>query len=147
MTELKPCPFCGSEAEITGSGIAGRIRIECSNRPCQNSREVYTTATPAVQAWNTRSSWQDIETAPKDGTWVYTTRRGDKTPIAMRWISFDYWWDYNRADWEERVKRWPDLKMMLVTFEAGWFMEGDTRLSKDFAPTYWQPLPAPPEEE
>lgn len=40
--ELKPCPFCGGEAELCDGEI-----VQCSNEDCQVKR--YT-----IQAWNTR---------------------------------------------------------------------------------------------
>ena len=55
MGELKPCPFCGGEAEVLSS-----IRLNeqtffawCDN--CESRGYYYNTEADAVEAWNTRS--------------------------------------------------------------------------------------------
>ena len=47
--ELKPCPFCGGEAEIFESAIC---QIRCSN--C-NARSCWNTKDKAIEAWNRRA--------------------------------------------------------------------------------------------
>ena len=51
MSELKPCPFCGNEAQVntwTMHGIT-ESRCFCSNSDCPNS-----VRTVALEQWNTR---------------------------------------------------------------------------------------------
>ena len=49
--ELKPCPFCGSEAELFEA--PGVYFVECSNPKC-NYPTNWDTKEEAVTAWNTR---------------------------------------------------------------------------------------------
>lgn len=54
MTELKPCPFCGSEARLGGGVLS--IRMACSNIRCrvQQPDHFYSNEAEAVHAWNAR---------------------------------------------------------------------------------------------
>ncbi len=55
--ELKPCPFCGGEAEFYPNDIEGEENwVECCNAKCQATNG-YVRRTPeeALSAWNTRS--------------------------------------------------------------------------------------------
>lgn len=49
--ELKPCPFCGGEAEIVMSG--GDRRVEC--KKCGARSDWYDTEAEAIAAWNRRN--------------------------------------------------------------------------------------------
>ena len=51
--ELKPCPFCGGEAEIVGDDYMEWI-AECVE--CCASSMTYATEAEAVEAWNTRAA-------------------------------------------------------------------------------------------
>jgi hypothetical protein len=79
--------------------------------------------------------WQDIETAPKDGTWflAYGERdEGDDLPPIgpCRWRanSFDRW---------EQVS--PTRKELVTHFESDW--DWDSGL---YNLSHWMPLPEPP---
>lgn len=48
--ELKPCPFCGGEAEIVMSG--GDRRVDC--KKCGARSDWYDTEAEAIAAWNRR---------------------------------------------------------------------------------------------
>lgn len=56
MSELKPCPFCGGEAEILtaesmhGGNLYG-VMCDC----CAGRADVYDTEAEAIEAWNTRA--------------------------------------------------------------------------------------------
>ena len=52
---LKPCPFCGSEAELFES--PGVYFVECSNPKC-NYPNNWNTREEAVAAWNKRAEVQ-----------------------------------------------------------------------------------------
>ena len=61
MSELKPCPFCGSEAELTivpgyfKSGLSSSgWHVRCLN--CYCSQPPYMSDHDAVEAWNRRVS-------------------------------------------------------------------------------------------
>lgn len=68
--QLKPCPFCGSEAQMTtGFGaFGGRVQIDCTN--CRNATWWWEEAV-AVRSWNTRAA------LPSDADGAPTT-----TPVA-----------------------------------------------------------------
>ena len=54
MTEpkLKPCPFCGGEAEIFVSDITDRALVYC--RGCDAQIKMQQNEQEAVEAWNKR---------------------------------------------------------------------------------------------
>lgn len=54
--ELKPCPFCGGEAEIWRSSPDGKRRawISCMGRCAVLITSEHITDAEAVAAWNTR---------------------------------------------------------------------------------------------
>lgn len=52
MSELKPCPFCGGEAEIMG------YRYDCKwiiCKKCMAETAAYETSEQAIAAWNRRA--------------------------------------------------------------------------------------------
>ena len=65
-------------------------------------------------------TWQPIETAPKDGTSILICTEGMKSPWSARW---------------EKMRRVPDR----------WVSAGIGAVP--FDPSFWQPLPTPPEPD
>ena len=59
--ELKPCPFCGGESEITEHGYTSLMDIGCDTEGCAGQRAVfYSLHDPkwkekSIGAWNTRT--------------------------------------------------------------------------------------------
>lgn len=66
------------------------------------------------------SEWQDISTAPKDGTW-FLAATTDPHPAFVGMIEETMW-----------IVRWDD---------GHWRIELDGQSAR---PTHWQPLPVPP---
>lgn len=62
--ELKPCPFCGSEAHIYRHPTIGNYAPACNNDRCEVywQRE-YGTEAEAIAAWNTRAEPQKVAVA------------------------------------------------------------------------------------
>ena len=62
MTELKPCPFCGSEADMNDEGAEcspDRFWAFCTNHRCfVEGTDVYATEEEAAEAWNAR--WERV---------------------------------------------------------------------------------------
>lgn len=53
MTDLKSCPFCGSEAKITDTEP---YAVECANEGCQIDGPCHGNKAEAIAAWNRRAS-------------------------------------------------------------------------------------------
>lgn len=67
------------------------------------------------------TQWEPIETAPKDGTWLLGYRGGYRYG-KQKFFTFRYWpSDGKPPFWFSNMDGWPQ-------------------------PTYWTPLPEPPEE-
>lgn len=60
---LLPCPFCGS-ADVGFSAEDGHDFVVCSN--C-GAEVPFGCKETCIAAWNQRSTWQPIETAPRGG--------------------------------------------------------------------------------
>lgn len=62
MAELKPCPFCGGEAEIVDNGEVRTnkyyfVDVNCKDMNCRgySSCLEYKTKQQAIEAWNRRA--------------------------------------------------------------------------------------------
>jgi len=58
LQEIKPCPFCGSEAKLIREKYAPEFAVQCQNWEAHvhNGIEVWgDTAAEAIDAWNRRS--------------------------------------------------------------------------------------------
>ena len=53
MSNLKPCPFCGSKATLRG-GNGGASWIICDNDTCRATQGIGVTDFDAIKLWNTR---------------------------------------------------------------------------------------------
>lgn len=79
------------------------------------------------------SEWQDIATAPKDGTPILIWQPSGH--------SFGYRGRY-QPEWNGPV-RWYDDARWAIGYWRPWGGWGN-RNSSEVVPTHWQPLPAPP---
>jgi hypothetical protein len=79
------------------------------------------------------TTWQPIETAPKDGTSVLLCSTAD---VDQSWPHRVSWWDSGPERWAIEHRPRPDLG-------DGW----TETVYAEFFPTHWQPLPAPPSAE
>lgn len=59
QSELKPCPFCGGEAELRGFH-APEFWAACPKIGCKASTEGFGSKGRAIAAWNTRASDAEI---------------------------------------------------------------------------------------
>lgn len=139
MTQnLKPCPFCGGEAEIRtyGSKGTGLKYIRCTD--CHAATASYLTKKEVLAAWNTRVApqWLPIESAPRDKTVLLTN--GD-------FVATGRWHDGgNRHPFE----KWDGTSMGAHLPWCNYWASADgvVPFSKN-QPTHWMPLPAPPQHE
>ena len=134
---LLPCPFCGSTEPSIRTDLQSSIAyVVCSNCDAQGPpasfAEMLWEKEDAAAAWNQRSAWQPIETAPRDGTWVLLAggecdlveeSRNKGRVVTGRWTTEFY--------------HKPDGNWQFAYYDAGFYGE-----YKD--PTHWQPLPSPP---
>lgn len=59
MSELKPCPFCGSEAELVYYGLNGNFKViqcsVCGARTRMFNSDIIKRGENVVEAWNKRA--------------------------------------------------------------------------------------------
>ena len=56
MSDLKPCPFCGGEAEmLTAESMNGGYLFGIMCNDCCSRGDVYDTEAEAIAAWNSRA--------------------------------------------------------------------------------------------
>lgn len=140
-----PCPFCGAPMvpqdgwELVGIELFVHSDPPSGDRePCIHSDTLLDL--DEIAAWNRRApeaqAWRDISTAPRDGTVILLLRDATVVPGVWRgdeplgasfpWIFLDYGVVDAREDAE-------GYGMLNAFHGAG-----------EYAPTHWQPLPAPP---
>lgn len=81
--ELKPCPFCGGEAEpMYKQELIGRsVEVGCNACDVWTCGYQSSAIEDAAKSWNTRmSEWQPISTGPKDGTRMFPMQKGPPIP-------------------------------------------------------------------
>ena len=55
LPKILPCPFCGSEPEVMGSGEGQRgLMIHCIGTDCPNPHTSYYDHAAAIAVWNRR---------------------------------------------------------------------------------------------
>ena len=54
MEKLKPCPFCGGEAELIDAEIHPRWYVRCKGKYCVEQSCCFASKTTAVMRWNRR---------------------------------------------------------------------------------------------
>jgi Lar family restriction alleviation protein len=119
---LAPCPFCGSTDDDLSCDVDeyGRAYVVCGNcateGPFVVSHIIGSDAAieQAIAAWNQRSAWQPIETAPGDGTEIFAW---DGKGVKVAWC-YEGRWIYDDEMESPYLTHWH--------------------------PTHWQPLPQPP---
>ena len=99
---LLPCPFCGSadtdDVLYCAVDEYHRAYVTCSNcfaeGPVVSDEEIGSAAAieQAAAAWNQRSAWQPIETAPRDGTQILAIWPGKGRPRIV-WFDRARWTD------------------------------------------------------
>ncbi len=122
MAELKPCPFCGGEADCNNSGFMKDGKpmwaVECLT--CGVVTELCGTAEEATEAWEKRTepvqSWTPV---------------AERLPEKRRWCLCYFKYEPESPD------------VICENFHygtGGWLSEG-SRV------THWMPLPKPPKEQ
>lgn len=85
MSDLKPCPFCGGEAELT-CFEAPEFWVWCPN--CKASTDAHTCKGGAIEAWNTRAErtckvaacydTADVDSRGSNAEWYFAFTCGDE---------------------------------------------------------------------
>ena len=140
IPSLLPCPFCGGTASLDDS--VGGAFVSCDLCEAQGPFVKYEgfpdppthdeflqlvfqakqkAEVTAAAAWNQRSAWQPIETAPRDG----------RDFIAYNEFTGPYITAAKAMPPDDEI-RYPMYCWRGV--KGNWFPE----------PTHWQPLPSPP---
>ena len=151
MSDLMPCPFCGSKAELQ-EGTQRQHWVECCNHKCRSMGANCEGPLGAAEAWNTRqpapsgNGWLPIETAPKDGTrlWAWWKKFDIGTMTDTHHQGFIYW-NANEAYpedgpyWSQDVvadtRHWPyQCQSDFLVEPEGWFMPPATPLPAAPAP-------------
>lgn len=136
--ELKSCPFCGGSEDVRLKyrRQGGVHWVQCWNGECSARGSNSKTEAGAIAAWNTRTqppvsndAWQDISTAPRDGTAILV---GGKNFVCKAY------WSNNAhfAQFEEKPG-W-----QVYDCEDGYYSFS----LEPNEPTAWQPLPQPPKD-
>ena len=126
MAELKPCPFCGSEAMLNVGGFGERF-ITCSNNNCGGrlgSGIWFEDGVKAGEVWNTRHAEQGWRKYPEEGpepeTEVLVFVDGHRSPS------------------------WSNNYLLVAYFHNGdWWEERHSSSGRIVGVIAWQPLPTP----
>lgn len=140
MSDLKPCPFCGSEPQNS----TYYIECDCDAEPKICKETLDFDESKAIKAWNQRpSQWQDISTAPRDGTevllgWFFKDKNGivhDEAYIVAAW--------YENME-GNGIACWMVDADYSFTFNKNPHYEDTPHDCRLTDPTHWMPLPEPP---
>lgn len=131
-----PCPFCGSPArKHRYHGDQNRFYYGCSSTQCPgNLTFQLAEESDAAAAWNTRTYWQPIATAPKDGTLIDLW-----LPKSRQRTTRCYWGrpQHTCGENEGYCDSCPD--------HDGWVDGEDFTLGyTSEEPSHWMPMPAAP---
>jgi Lar family restriction alleviation protein len=141
---LLPCPFCGgTELSIRTDLQSSIAYVVCSNCDAQGPpasfAEMLWEEEDAAAAWNQRSAWQPIETAPKDGTWVLLAggecESNEESNNKERVVTAQWTTEFRssvRSPLGNEFGRW-----QFAWYDDGFYGEYEN-------PTHWQHLPSPP---
>ena len=130
MNELKPCPFCGGEAELT-SGSTSAVACSKCNVHTSFITNIYgeDTTQRAIDRWNTRA----------DG-WISVDERLPEADFAAIYdVDSEY----------------PSYIVMIegatvptnLYFDGEDWSEEQDMCGEKYRVTHWMPLPEPPKEE
>jgi hypothetical protein len=104
-----------------------------NNWPIKTDDAFYKAITHAIEVMK-RSQWQDISTAPRDGSWV-----------RLRGGAMQYCWEGD-TDPPEVIGQWTtyqDGGQTEGNWQFAWYDAGFLGMYED--PTHWMPLPDAPE--
>jgi len=101
MTELKPCPFCGSSGKLEYIEMAGGWVAGCSNDNCAGGGRLSGNKEKTVQFWNFRTIPEGYKLVPIEPTqdqfggmardiiqWLRFTGSGEQNPTSLKkWLT------------------------------------------------------------
>lgn len=136
MSELLACPFCGETLVAPREWDLGGWFVYCS--ACGAEGPYKENVGEATELWNRRASaWLPIESAPKDGTWIFVCGGKTDDEEDPRSHALVQWSTYLNG------KTLPEGRWMFAWYDGGYYGEYE-------APKYWMPpaaLPTPPSQE
>jgi len=89
-----------------------------------------------------KHQWQPIETAPKDGTEIFIYRYGWPWAPVAKWVEYPGNPVLDENEQDTWMYGWLFNEWFTPGNEDGWLGWSD-----DEMPTYWMPLPEPPQQE
>jgi len=99
MTKLKPCPFCGGEAELSSGKFDGKETSYVLCTKCGSRGEFfsvspkYASAERAIEAWNRRTGdTEALRKAARKLAWIH--QQIDLYDDRQELHEEDYWMDY-----------------------------------------------------
>lgn len=133
MDKLKPCPFCGGDAQLynweTDNNLChGWYRVSCIRGTCGTDGPMADSTKKALKRWDTRASgWIPVE----DGLPELNQSVDGWTPLACNGETNQR---IENICWDPEYKKW----VCSDYYEP---------LSSELNITHWMPQPEPPEGE
>ena len=115
MSELKPCPFCGTESRFIGTEPDGGIwYISCGG--CHANSQPVHGREKAITAWNTRATPSGTVITKSEDTWP-----ADEMWVVIRNNEGLVWSEPFMEKWDARSKGMPELWIGCIWWPADMF--------------------------
>lgn len=126
MTQTKTLEFFRKRVEIVNKYYAYGDQNDVNNQLLEIANDLL----DALQESEKANEWRDIESAPKDGTFILGYDKQRDAPAVITWRKPEFKWKHLEYGSTEQAP------------EKTWIVEADEEFG--FIPTHWMPLPLPP---